>query len=66
MRETKSVCMQAKFGIENALFRLRPRRSGPDHLDRETREAAEKKAAGLCDMGYFEVEIIAKGVEKAG
>lgn len=34
-------------------------------LKRNTREAAEKKAAELRDMGYFEVEIIAKDVEKA-
>ncbi len=34
-------------------------------LKRNTREAAEKKAAELRDMGYFEVEIIAKGNEKA-
>lgn len=34
-------------------------------LKRDTKEAAEKKAAELRDMGYFEVEIIAKGVEKA-
>ncbi|MBJ7403124.1 MAG: hypothetical protein JHD07_07435 [Bradyrhizobium sp.] len=34
-------------------------------LKRNTREAAEKKAAELRDMGYFEVEIIAKGEEKA-
>ncbi|MEY9184577.1 hypothetical protein ABIG06_006141 [Bradyrhizobium sp. USDA 326] len=34
-------------------------------LKRDTREAAEKKAAELRDMGYFEVEIIAKGGEKA-
>ncbi|ULK97819.1 hypothetical protein [Bradyrhizobium sp. I71] len=34
-------------------------------LKRDTREAAEKKAAELRDMGYFEVEIIAKANEKA-
>lgn len=34
-------------------------------LKRNTREAAEKKAAELRDMGYFEVEIVAKGEEKA-
>ena len=34
-------------------------------LKRDTREAAEKKAAELRDMGYFEVKIIAKDVEKA-
>ena len=34
-------------------------------LKRNTREAAEKKAAELRDMGYFEVEIIPKGEEKA-
>jgi hypothetical protein len=34
-------------------------------LKRDTREAAEKKAAELREMGCFEVEIIAKGVEKA-
>ena len=34
-------------------------------LKRYTREAADKKAAELRDMGYFEVEIVAKDVEKA-
>lgn len=34
-------------------------------LKRDTMEAAEKKAAELRDIGYFEVEIIAKGEEKA-
>ncbi|MCK1617450.1 hypothetical protein IVA96_12495 [Bradyrhizobium sp. 159] len=34
-------------------------------LNRDTREAAEKKAAELRDVGYFEVEIIAKAAEKA-
>lgn len=34
-------------------------------LKRDTREAAEKKAAEFRDMGYFEVEIIAKSNEKA-
>ena len=34
-------------------------------LKRDTREAAEKKAAELRDIGYFEVEIIAKGEAKA-
>ena len=34
-------------------------------LKRDTREAAEKKAAELRDMGCFEVEIVAKGEEKA-
>lgn len=33
-------------------------------LKRDPREAAEKKAAELRDMGYFEVEIVAKGAEK--
>ncbi|WP_407194410.1 hypothetical protein [Bradyrhizobium sp. STM 3566] len=33
-------------------------------LKRDTREAAEKKAAELRDMGYFEVEIVAKDGEK--
>jgi len=34
-------------------------------LKRDTREAAEKKAAELRNIGYFEVEIVAKGEEKA-
>lgn len=34
-------------------------------LKRDTREAAEKKAAELRDMGNFEVEIVAKSGEKA-
>lgn len=34
-------------------------------LKRDTREAAEKKAAELRDTGCFEVEIVAKGEEKA-
>jgi hypothetical protein len=34
-------------------------------LKRETREAAEKKAAELRDMGCFQVEIIEKALKKA-
>ncbi|GLR96759.1 MULTISPECIES: hypothetical protein [Bradyrhizobium] len=34
-------------------------------LKRDTREAAEKKAADLRDMGYFEVEVVVKDVERA-
>lgn len=37
---------------------------GRSFLKRDTREAAEKKAAELRDMGYFEVEIVAKDGEK--
>lgn len=34
-------------------------------LKRDTREAAEKKADELRDMGCFQVEVVEKAVKKA-
>jgi hypothetical protein len=34
-------------------------------LSRDTREAAEKKAAELRDIGYFDVEVVEKSERKA-
>lgn len=59
------MCMQAKSGIEMPYFVCARDGVGQIILNRDTREAAEKKAAELRDVGYFEVEIIAKAAEKA-
>lgn len=53
------VCTQMKIGFENGLSHLRSRRCGRLLiLTRPTRQAAEKKARELDDMGCFEVELV--------
>jgi hypothetical protein len=48
---------QRKNRNSNNLFHFCPRRHEPHRFEAESREAAERKARELTDLGLFEVQI---------